>query len=250
MQAIDKELIKKRFQRSLKTYDDEAIVQKGMASSLIDLLTGNAGNKFNKILEIGCGTGNLTRQIVHNLDFQEFITNDIVEESDKYVQNISDRILFTPGDAETIDLSAGFDLIVSNASFQWMSDLPEFLKKLHSCINKDGILAFTSFSPDNFGEISQLTDCKLDYYSQLELIYLINDYFEPIYINNEKEILSFNSPLEVLEHVKQIGVNALNLKFWTKKDLNEFQINYVKYFSDNGKVNLTYCPDYYILKAK
>jgi malonyl-ACP O-methyltransferase BioC len=250
MQVIDKELIRKRFQKSLETYNSEAVVQKDMASNLINFLTDNSGNKFGKIFEIGCGTGNLTEKIIKNLDFQVFSANDIMEESKEYVKNLSDRILFIPGDAENIDIPAGFDLIISNASFQWMSDLPEFLKKLHTCLNKGGILAFTSFSPDNFNEISQLTDSQLQYYSQLELIYLIKDTFEPAYIHNETKILTFNNPLEVLKHIKRTGANILNLKVWTKKDLNEFQINYVKYFSSNGKVNLTYCPDYYILRAK
>ncbi|MDD3012791.1 MAG: malonyl-ACP O-methyltransferase BioC [Candidatus Gastranaerophilales bacterium] len=250
MQAINKELVRKRFQRSLNTYDNEATVQKRMALSLINFLTTNAGNKFDKILEIGCGTGNLTRQTIQNLDHKELIVNDIVEETEKYVQNLSSKIFFIPGDAENIDLPTNLDLIISNASFQWMADLPEFLKKLHSCLNKDGILAFTSFSPDNFSEISKLTDNKLQSYSLIELIYLVNDYYETVYTHNEMEKLNFNSPLEVLEHVKQIGVNAMAQRFWTKKDLNEFKINYIKYFSNDGKVNLTYCPDYYVLKAK
>jgi len=247
---INKELVRKRFQRSLDTYDKEATVQKRMAYSLIRFLTENTDNKFDKVLEIGCGTGNLTRQAIHTLDFKELIVNDIVEESEKYIQNLYDRIFFIPGDAENINFPTNLDLIISNASFQWMSDLPEFLKKLHSCLNKDGILAFTSFSPDNFSEISQITNCELQYHSILELVYLINDYYEPVYTHNETEKLAFNSPLEVLEHVKQIGVNAVNQRFWTKKDLNEFKINYIKHHSNNGKVNLTYCPDYYVLKAK
>jgi len=250
MQEINKELVRKRFQKSLDSYDNQATVQKRMSASLVNFLTKNAGNKFDKIFEIGCGTGNLTAHTINDLSFKELIVNDIVEEAEKYVKGISDRISFIPGDAENINLPTGFDLIISNASFQWMTDLPEFLKKLHSCLNRNGLLAFTSFSPENFGEISQLTDSKLQYYSMIELIYLINDYYEPIYTYNETEILNFKNPMDVLEHVRQIGVNAMNQNFWTKKDLNEFKINYIKYFSNDGKVNLTYCPDYYILKAK
>lgn len=248
--VINKELVKKRFQRSLKTYDNQAAVQKRMALNLMDFLTDNADNRFDKILEIGCGTGNLTEQILNKLSFKDFFSNDIVEESEEFIKKLSDQISFISGDAENIELPNNLDLIISNASFQWISDLSEFFKNLHSRMNKDGILAFTSFSPDNFIEISHITGCKLNTYSYNELVTLIRDQFELIYSFNEVVKLDFDTPLDVLEHIKQMGVNAINQRAWTKKELNEFKISYMKHFSNDGKVNLTYCPDYYILKAK
>ena len=63
---IDKSLVKKRFSKSLKTYDDNAIVQKQMAEKLVDFLPKK---EFNSVLEIGCATGLLTKQLKTKLSF-------------------------------------------------------------------------------------------------------------------------------------------------------------------------------------
>ena len=55
-------LIKQRFSRSLQTYEQTAIVQREMAKILTEFLPQN--KNFDSILEIGCGTGFLTRELV------------------------------------------------------------------------------------------------------------------------------------------------------------------------------------------
>ena len=51
---INKELVKKRFSKSLDTYEDNAFVQKEMGAKLISLLEKK---EFNTIFEIGCASG-------------------------------------------------------------------------------------------------------------------------------------------------------------------------------------------------
>src|SRR5688500_7035775 len=58
---IDKRLLSKRFSEHAKTYDAYANVQKNMAKQLVDLLPQKNTNHKINILEIGCGTGYLTR---------------------------------------------------------------------------------------------------------------------------------------------------------------------------------------------
>lgn len=248
--AIDKELIRKRFQKSLTTYTQHATVQKEMAEKLVSYLLSNAGESFDNIFEIGCGTGNLTNYILNNLKFNLFTANDIVDDAIEHVKSLSNNISFLTGDAESIELPANQDLIISNATLQWINNIPEFLTKLHGSLNKSGILAFTYFSPDNFAEISALTGCKLNYHPKDVFFKVLNEFMEPLFFIDEIITLEFNDPLEVLNHIKQIGVNSLNQSFWTRKRLNEFRINYIKHFSVNDKVKLTYCPEYYIFKAR
>ena len=63
MNKINKKLLKTRFKKSLLTYSDNAIIQNQMAKELLIKLNELKGNKFNKILEIGCGTGVLTKKM-------------------------------------------------------------------------------------------------------------------------------------------------------------------------------------------
>ena len=65
---MNKDLIKKRFSKNLKTYNENAKVQKRMAEKLIQLCKKN---NYKKILEIGCGTGFLTECICAKLKFEE-----------------------------------------------------------------------------------------------------------------------------------------------------------------------------------
>ena len=72
---INKELIKKRFSKCITTYDENAKIQKRMAEKLFSLLERN---DFDKILEIGCGTGLLTKIAVEKLNFRTYTANDMV----------------------------------------------------------------------------------------------------------------------------------------------------------------------------
>ena len=82
---IDKELVKKRFRKSLNTYEENAVVQKVTADKLIQNIEGK---EFENILEIGSATGLLTRKIKEKIKYKRYSANDIVAESKEYVQKI------------------------------------------------------------------------------------------------------------------------------------------------------------------
>ncbi|MFH0702947.1 MAG: malonyl-ACP O-methyltransferase BioC [bacterium] len=241
---INKNLIKTRFKKSLDTYNRHATVQTGMAAKLIEILAKNCGNKFETILEIGCGTGILTEKILKNINFSEFYTNDIVEDSEKYIQKISKNIVFLGGDAEIMNFSLKADLIISNATFQWFSDLPAFLKKISLNLNKGGILAFTSFGHKNLYEISKITNYKLSYLDKN----IFNDCFELVYYDSEIIELIFDNPVKILEHLKYSGTNALSNQSWSRRNFNDFILKYKELFSFSQGVHLTYQPVYFIFK--
>jgi malonyl-CoA O-methyltransferase len=65
----------------------------------------------------------------------------------------------------------------------------------------------------------------------------------------EEDIISleFNSPKEVLKHIKNTGVNALSQTIWTKSDLINFEKNYPQ--TNQEKFSLTYNPVYIKTRA-
>lgn len=229
---IDKSLVEKRFKKSLKTYNDNAIVQKKMAERLINMLPVK---KFNSIFEIGCSTGVLTEKIKKNLQFNEFICNDIVKESKLYIDKIIEKNNFIFGDIEEIEINKKFDLIISNAALQWCNNPAKVIDKLISSLKKNGILAVSIFGSNNLKEIKTILDIKNDN--------LIN-------INGieETEIVYFNNPIEVLKHIKSTGANALIEYQFTKTRLKFFEEQYKKLYSKDNKVFLTYKPLYIIKK--
>ena len=242
---INKELVKKRFKKSLTTYNAHAAVQKSMADKLVNILIELKGNNFGNILEIGCGTGLLTSNICNKMEFKKLYVNDIVGESANYINKISSGIDFIEGDAENAEFPQNLDLIISNAAFQWIDDFSAFLKKLKFCLNDNGVLAFTSFTTNHFNEISKITNSQLKYYENSEIIKTAEEFFITDYSWSEELKLEFSSAKEVLFHMKALGTNGIEKKYWTKKDIQEFESAYKDICSDG--IELTYNPAYFIL---
>lgn len=230
---IDKNLVKKRFQKSFSTYDDNAIIQKSMAKKLVSLLPVNT---YKSVLEIGTATGVLTKEIKKKILFEEFYANDIVEDSRKYVDKIIPSSKFICGDIEEIELPKKFDLIISNASLQWCNNFDKTIEKLKLKLNPDGILAISIFGQSNLKEIKDIFKIQNTIY----------EHQNPML---EEEInLEFNNLVEVLKHIKKTGVNAVELMTLTKTKLKNYEDEYRKKYSNGSLLKLTYNPVYIVVK--
>ena len=214
---MDKDLIKKRFIKSLKTYDRNAIVQKQMASNIVNFLSGN--NKFAKVLELGCGTGILTGLLQSNFDISYYCANDIIEDCRQYV-NV-DEFICEDLDVISDKIDTSFDLIVSNAAFQWSKDLPVLIANLYNKLSKGGTLLFSVFGERNFEEITKITNVGLESFDKTCLC-KYKDYF----IEEEIIQLEFNNAYEVLKHMQLTGVNAITSCKWVKSDFYRFCKSY------------------------
>jgi len=152
---IDKRLLSKRFSEHAKTYDAYANVQKNMARQLVDLLPQKNTNHKINILEIGCGTGYLTRLLVKAFPNAAITAVDIAPGMVEVAKGMTkeDRVTFLCTDIEEMALNENFDLIISNATFQWLNDLPATLEKLCIRLTAEGSLIFSTFGIDTFQEL-------------------------------------------------------------------------------------------------
>jgi malonyl-CoA O-methyltransferase len=164
--------IRRQFNRSANSYDAHAQVQRIMSDRLADsfIRWENKGNVAGlSILEIGCGTGTLTEVLVNQWPSASITALDIAPEMIKLAEQrvfsaeanligefTSDRLRFLHADVEMWAQDApmaSFDLIVSNACFQWLSNPRQTLGHLLRLLRPGGLLKFTTFGPDTFCEM-------------------------------------------------------------------------------------------------
>lgn len=252
---IDKERLKKRFKRSIETYNEHAIIQQNTATELMEKLSGMMKNGAGEVLEIGCGTGLTTTMIMRLLKPAYLFVNDIVADFEQVIQQIAiennyQNFCFIPGDIQNIAIPANLDLIVSTSTFQWIDKPSLFIKKISGALNTDGILAFSTFGDKNLNEIKSIENKSLNYTAFETLQNELNEHFNIIYSDSKIEQIYFNTAIDVLKHLKKTGVNCLRDKIWTKKRLNNFLQHYEQKFNTSKGLSLTYNPVCFILTKK
>ena len=257
-QQIDKELVRKRFLKSIKTYNENAYVQKLMANRLLDRLkTCKPQQNFNSILELGCGTGLLTKKVINTLHPENYYANDIVGEyKDSIKPVISEsvklkRFDFLEGDIEKIDhYPANIDLIISNAAIQWLTNIDKFMINLSKNSSKNTTIAMTTFGPNNLHEIKTIGNSSLSYHPFGELKEIVNKHLNLLYAEEEEITLNFETPFEVLKHLRNTGTTGITKQIWTREHLRKFEEKYLKYFGNEKGVTLTYNPIYLIAERR
>lgn len=242
-----------RFSRALDSYDCQAVAQYQISQQLTALLSLYTGMHFRRVLEIGCGTGGFTRLLKENSVIDEWYLNDICEGSREKIARLfpGQSPLFITGNAEEADFPTGLDLIASASAFQWMKDPARFLQKMLSLLRPEGILAFSTFAPGNLQEVRQLTGCGLDYPTADSLTKWLADDCHLLHLQEDTIILTFDTPIDVLRHLKNTGVTATGDGSWTRSRQADFCRRYTDlYPAADNKVTLTYRPLYVVAVKK
>ena len=179
LNPMDKQLIAARFAKARNTYTREARVQQQVAEKMMQLIK-EPYTRFRRVVEFGCGTGSYSRILLHTLQPEALLLNDLCREMEECVKELCDgtTVQFVPGDAEAIDFPGETDLITSCSTLQWFNDPGAFFTRCHQALVADGLLAFSTFGATNMHEIRQLTGHGLDYLSVEELQALLSPGFD------------------------------------------------------------------------
>ncbi|ECQ2981774.1 malonyl-ACP O-methyltransferase BioC [Campylobacter jejuni] len=218
-----------------KDYEKHAKVQDFMGLKLCEILKNLRISHFEKVFEFGCGRGELSKKLQNFITFDEYLKNDILD----FKEN-SSILIFDMNEIAKQDLSKEkFDLIVSNATLQWL-DLKRIIPSLRDMLNQNGILLLSTFAEQNLKEIKQSTGFGLNYFSLNELEQILKVYFNEVKITQELIKLSFDNALDVFRHLKLSGVNSLGFYPLNKGFLKEFE--------EKFQNKLTYHPVFILCK--
>lgn len=104
-----------------------------------------------KVIDLGCGSGELTRQLADRLPHSRVTGLDNSPDMLKKAASFStSSLIFQLGDQST--LTGEWDLIFSNAALQWSENHAELIPRLFSCLAPGGQIAVQV--PSNHNHIS------------------------------------------------------------------------------------------------
>jgi trans-aconitate 2-methyltransferase len=121
-----------------------------------DLLSRIPDRSYKSIVDLGCGTGDLTAAIADHWPEARVIGVDNSDEMLKAAAEHADpgRLDFVKDDLATWKPAQPVDLIVANAAFHWIPDHDQLLARMAAALGPKGVLAVQM--PANFQSPSHL----------------------------------------------------------------------------------------------
>lgn len=200
-----------RFWEARRSYTKNAPIQAAMRRKLVELLIAHTGGReFARVFEFGAGVGDFSALLQANLDYTQFVCNDINNHASILQARLSAHTQVMTFDMHDIKnqpiFAQRFDLIASNACLQWLR-AREVLADVASMLADDGVLLLGSFGGQNCYEIRELFGIGLEYIKLAELCGLCESLgLEILHSSSEMIELECGSALGVFRHFRASGV--------------------------------------------
>lgn len=248
--VIDKNRVEQRFDGARATYARHATVQRLIADGLMqrfDMIFGK-GPIVGNIIEVGPGPDMpLTHKWLGRIDPRAKIRLwDIAEIK---TEQLPPNVVFECCDAEVrmkrqSTESAGF--IFSSSTLQWFNSPREFIKECARVLVPGGYLVLSSFIAGNLEELTAITGTGLQLPTLRGWQAMLPQSMLTMVCEPDIRSISFNSPREILEHLRDTGVNAVNYgtspTVLARRILRDFPAD------ASGKYTITYRPVYIIAR--
>lgn len=209
------EKIRRAFGAAAEGYEDSAGVQRIAAGTVAKLAAQRRLPVAPRILEIGCGTGLLTRHIRAQWPDAELAVSDLAPEMVRHAARnpmLSGAFFTMDGEWPCFE-GQWFDLIVSSLAFQWFDDLTGALERLFALLRPGGSLIFSTMAARSFAEWRAAhCQCGLiagtpDYPSLEALKEMVAAYPDGAAFDEDYRV-EFGSGRAFLAHLKGIGATV------------------------------------------
>lgn len=145
--------VRSRFNAAAASYESGASVQAIVADRLMDLLP--AAGSVHRILDVGCGTGLLTRRLAARFPEASVEALDQAPRMIEAARRHAPGVSWHAADLLHFDSGARYDLIASNCSLHWIEPLEAGLRRLRGLLAPEGRLVFSIMLDGTLGELRE-----------------------------------------------------------------------------------------------
>ena len=107
----------------------------------LDLINAIRATQFSSIVDLGCGTGEITRLLADKWSAETVVGVDRTPNMLARAKSDASRIEWIQADLKTWQPGSSVDLIFANASLHWISNHERLIPQLLSSVNAGGTLA-------------------------------------------------------------------------------------------------------------
>lgn len=230
--------VEDNFSKHANDYDDNNIIQRIVSRALVRELTA----KPKKILELGCGSGQVFRQI--DWEIEKYVAIDFASlMCDIHPKGNNIEVYQFDFDSSAFEhflQNKKFDMVLSSSAMQWSKNIDKLLTNIFKVTNHfEGVL----FTSNTFKSIYEITQEP----SKILSLEDIKKAFEPYGATFEvfEYKLNFESKKELFAYIKNSGVQGDGkLPFVKAKKLYqtyphlylEFEVVFVKVNSSKKRV--------------
>ncbi|HAR63296.1 MAG: hypothetical protein DKM50_00630 [Candidatus Margulisiibacteriota bacterium] len=211
------EQITNNFSKKASNYNSKAVMQKEIAEKLALFLPDK---EYKTILDVGCGTGFLTKLLRQKYPNSTIIGVDIAPAMIEIAkENVPDAEFRCCSIYEIEDLKNQFDLVVSSSALHWMHDLSECFAILHDILVPNGEIITAIFVDeslfelkDSFNYAYENTRIKkkkhvIDFPKSQEVIEDLSKKFELLFNEKIAYFLNYSSAKNSIKAIREIGGN-------------------------------------------
>jgi len=248
---IDKNKVRESFSLASAHYDEQAQLQKKVGEELFKKVILE---KADNIVDIGCGTGFLTHDLLQEGKARQIIAIDIAFSMLQVCKTKLEQfssVNYICADAEGLPvLKASVDAVVSNLALQWCQNLSQVFNGFNEVLKEGGQVFFSTFGSATLRELKCSWKTVDDYSHVNEFFtvdqlhfYLQKSGFKSIIIETKVYQSNYQSVMGLMRELKGIGAHNVlsgrNRKLTSKGQMRKMIEVYNKYRS-NGVIPATY----------
>ena len=239
---LNKTGIKRSFAAASTTYDSVAALQRTVGLELLQAIDAN--KLTGTLLDLGCGTGFLTGELLAHASHETTIALDIALSMLQTTQNkLADRhhVIYVCADAERLPFAGhSIDGVFSNLALQWCSNLDAVFSGIKRALKPGGQLVFSTFGPQTLQELKSAW-ATVDDYHHVNAFYSatqLQQFLQQAGFNNSRlESRLYTSRYDavwtLMQELKHLGAHHVmagrNNKVTTKTAMQQMIATYEKH---------------------